>query len=348
MLNERQERFLESLKSNVIGTPLQRVDSISAELGIEFFVKREDLCGYKFGFGGSKLRKLVYIMHEALTQGADTIIVSGNLQSNHARHTAYVARMLGLECYCILQNDTPSNTSFAHYNSGNILLSRLYGAHVHIIDRPSELHESFTSVEYAKDVLEARGKKVYVVTRGGSASVGDVAYVECAKEILSQLCFENYKVKPISIYVCAGSGGTHAGLALGLSEAFNESNRELCGDSEVVGVCNKRTQIEQLEVFNKCIAALGDFGPAVLKFAAIDDRYAKSPRYGEVTDRVREVAKWFFDHTGIMLDTTYSVKPLMALIDDARSGDLSERRAVFVNGGTPLSTFAYLDESAIL
>jgi D-cysteine desulfhydrase len=344
-----REKFLSELEDNTSDTPLIRSDSISAELGIDFYVKREDLCGYKYGFGGSKLRKLVFIMREALEQGADTIVVSGNLQSNHVRHTAYVCNQLGLECHCILQNDTPSNQSFAHYNSGNILLSRMYGAKVYIVDRPTELTQHFGSVEQAVDELTYRGRNVYVVNRGGSKSIGDKAYVQCAEEIVSKLCFSRYKIDPLSIYVCAGSGGTHAGLALGLAQlSWKAPDFSPLRASTVIGVCNKRSNVDQLEVFNGCVAALGDFGPSILGFTEIDDRFSKSPRYGEVTAEVRKCADWFFKHTGIMLDTTYSVKPLLALLDDARSGLLNDRHVIFVNGGTPISIFAYLEDTELL
>lgn len=312
-----RQKILSRLRKATTGTPLEYSDSLSSLLGCNLFIKREDLAGAGFGFSGTKLRKLYHIAYDALEKGATCFIVTGNVQSNHARHTAYLAGLLGLKCFCVLQNDTPEYVDADHMADGNIYLSKLYGAQISIVP------DTQTAVAELTAKLRAAGECPYIVTRGGSNSVGDLGYVECAQELLKAACVER-------IYVCSGSGGTHAGLAYG------------CADTtvDVIGVSNKRSATAQREVVSNCLDNLASIkNHRVQCDLLVDARFADEPKYGHITSKVIETLTLFQEHAGLLLDPTYSVKTALALLADAPS--LRGKNVVFINGGQPVSLFAY-------
>src|ERR1700722_11066736 len=110
-------------------TPIQHLPRLSRHLGgVNIYVKRDDLNG--LGGGGNKLRKLEFLIGEALAAGADTIITVGARQSNHARLTAAAAARVGLKCELVLTRVVPRFDG-DYIDNGNILLDALFGAHVH-------------------------------------------------------------------------------------------------------------------------------------------------------------------------------------------------------------------------
>ncbi|RYE97828.1 MAG: pyridoxal-phosphate dependent enzyme, partial [Oxalobacteraceae bacterium] len=111
-------------------TPIQHLARLSNSLGVDIHVKRDDLTG--LGGGGNKLRKLEFLLGEALAQGADTVITVGALQSNHARLTAAVAARAGLQCELVLTRSAARDDEDYRHN-GNVLLDRLFGARVHAL-----------------------------------------------------------------------------------------------------------------------------------------------------------------------------------------------------------------------
>src|SRR5687768_4511997 len=115
-------------------SPVHRLERLSEHLGgkVEIFAKRED-CNSGLAFGGNKVRKLEYLLPEALEQGCDTLVTIGGIQSNHTRQVAAVAAKLGMKCRLVQENWV--NYSDAVYDRvGNILMSRIMGAHVELVD----------------------------------------------------------------------------------------------------------------------------------------------------------------------------------------------------------------------
>nr|WP_269509878.1 pyridoxal-phosphate dependent enzyme [Burkholderia sp. IMCC1007] len=172
-------------------------------------VKREGLGSV--GGGGNKLRKLEFLIGDALHAGADTVITVGSRQSNHARLTAAAAARAGLRCEVVLTRSVPRGDA-DYVDSGNVLLDNLFDARVH--DLPASADAMAYAVARA-DELRAAGHHVYVCPFGGSSPVGCMAYAACAAEIVQQsrscdLHF-NRVVGP------NGSGGTHAGLVAGFA-----------------------------------------------------------------------------------------------------------------------------------
>ncbi len=197
-------RILDLPRFRLINTisPLEKAVNLSRELGVDLYVKRDDLL--ELALGGNKIRKLEFIVGDALRKGCDTLITTGAVHSNHARLTAAAARKAGLDAYLVL---TPPGSRDP---KGNLLLDRLFGARMIYVDSREEADEAMERL--ARD-LEGRGRKPYIVRRGGASPQGVMGYALAAYEILMQAYGQGFK--PGYIVHATGTGATQAGLILG-------------------------------------------------------------------------------------------------------------------------------------
>lgn len=186
-------------------TPVESARNLSTQLGLELLFKRDDLTGSSLS--GNKIRKLEYLFAEALAQGADTVVTCGGEQSNHCRATAIAAAELGLRSHLLLRTDDPKTPPAAE---ANILLDRLVGAEIRWVSRDEYKRRAQLFVEVQGQLL-AMGKKAYLIPEGGSNALGAWGYVRCVEELADQL-----GDRPLTIVYAAGSGGTGAGLILGI------------------------------------------------------------------------------------------------------------------------------------
>lgn len=175
----------------------------------KIWVKRDDQTGSELM--GNKVRKLEYLMAEALAQGATHVITCGGEQSNHARATAFAAAQLGLKSILILRTDDPENPPAA---TGNILLDRLVGAELQWISRSAWRVRNQLLAEAAERVRRA-GDRPYVVPEGGSNALGSWGYVRAMHELAADLADIAAPDRPVTVVYACGSGGTAAGLILG-------------------------------------------------------------------------------------------------------------------------------------
>ena len=188
-------------------TPIERMPRLASRAcaGVDVYVKRDDLL--PLAGGGSKTRKLEFLMREAKDAGADVIVTCGAVQSNHCRLTASAAAMDGLRCVLILEERVPG--SYAADAGGNNYAFELLGAETMVV--------ADGGIAAAQDALlaklKAEGAKPYVIPGGGSNALGSLGYVRCAEEILDA------PTRFDAIVACSGSGGTHAGLLAGLRAA---------------------------------------------------------------------------------------------------------------------------------
>jgi len=183
-------------------TPIQYLEALSKKYnGPAIFIKRDDLTS--LGMGGNKIRKLEFLLGEALKQKKDTLVTAGGIQSNHCRLTAAAARKAGIDCHLVL-NGTPPKIP-----NGNLLLDKIFGATIHFCER---LERDKKFLEVADD-LACKGKKPYVIPVGGSNGIGAVGYVDGMVELTGQLA--EMKLMPDAIVFATSSGGTQAGLSLG-------------------------------------------------------------------------------------------------------------------------------------
>ncbi len=181
----------------VLPTPVQRLENISRMLGTNVWIKRDDMTGV--GLGGNKVRKLEFLLAEAKAQGAEVVFTTGGAQSNHAMLTAACALKVGMTPILILKKRGVTD------RRGNLLLEHLMGVDVRFMDT-----DDYADIYAEMDrVGQAMGKPYYKIPCGGSNALGALGYVSCAKEIAESGMDFDY-------LICAeGSGGTHAGLALG-------------------------------------------------------------------------------------------------------------------------------------
>src|ERR1700730_9339904 len=198
-------------------TPILKLDRLSRRLGVELYVKRDDLTGLLES--GNKVRKVEFLVGEALQQGADTLITCGALQSNGCRAVAAVAARLGLRAVLVVRGVPP-----AAYD-GNLLLDRLLGAEVRYC-----AEGDFGRVEEIMAALaeeqRGRGGRPYVIPESGANEVGALGYLECAVELTEQI---NHGAPRFdAVVISAFTGGSQAGLLLG---------KQLAGlPGEIVGV----------------------------------------------------------------------------------------------------------------
>jgi D-cysteine desulfhydrase len=178
-------------------------------LGARFWIKRDDHTGSELM--GNKVRKLEYLMAEALAQEATHVITCGGEQSNHARATAFAATQLGMKSVLILRTDDPSAPPAP---SGNILLDRLAGAHIVWISRSAWREREQLLADEAEKV-RASGGRPYIVPEGGSNALGSWGYIRAMRELANDLAAIASPANPATIVYACGSGGTGAGLILG-------------------------------------------------------------------------------------------------------------------------------------
>ena len=167
-------------------TQIEKLGRLSAHLGgkVEIYAKRED-CNSGLAFGGNKLRKLEYIIPDAIASNADTLVSIGGVQSNHTRMVAAVAAKLGMKCRLIQESWVPHEDA-VYDRVGNILLSRLMGAETQLVDEGFDIgiRESWTA---ALEDVRAKGGKPYAIPAGASVhKYGGLGYVGFAEEVRAQ------------------------------------------------------------------------------------------------------------------------------------------------------------------
>lgn len=318
-------------------TLLQPLERLNRQLGgVRVFVKRDDLTG--IGLGGNKLRKLEYLLGEALAQEADVFITVGARQSNHARLAAAAAAHAGIRCELVLTRTVP-RYDVDYTDNGNVLLDGLFGAVVH--DLPSGADALAFALERA-DVLRKQGFVCYVAPSGGSSAVGCLGYARCAVEIAMQseaagLIFSN-------IVVANGSGGTHAGLVAGQVAM-----------GKPAGVIKSYTVLEeqgaaQSNTLAKAQQTAALLDPALQLTAAdigIDGQH-RGEGYGIPTAGMLEALRLLAGTEGLLLDPVYSGKAFAGMLADIGAGVYKRGEDVLfiLTGGTP-GLFAYRSDLSV-
>jgi L-cysteate sulfo-lyase len=311
-------------------TPLEPMDRLSEILGgPRLWVKRDDCTG--LSSGGNKTRKLEFLMADAQSKGADTIITQGATQSNHARQTTAAAAKLGMECHILLEDRTGSNDNNYILN-GNVLLDRLHGASVS--KRSGGTDMNLEMQDFADTLIE-KGKKPYIIPGGGSNPIGALGYVNCARELTEQASEIGLKID--ALVHATGSAGTQAGLVAGL--AAIQSTIHLLG----IGVRAPKDKQEQM-VFDLAqkTADYLDTGIEIErdKVRAICDYVGAG--YGLPTDGMIKAVKLLAQSEGLLFDPVYSGKGLDGLIDQIKKGYFAGMdNVVFLHTGGSAALFGY-------
>lgn len=314
-------------------TPLAEMTRLRAALGPRcprLLIKRDDCTG--LAFGGNKTRKLEFLVGEALAQGADTLVSTGAVQSNHARQTAAAAAAAGLACKLVLFDIVPYDGA-AYRRSGNLLLDGLLGAEVEIVAAGTPQRETFERV-FAE--LRGQGRKPYFVPTGGSNVTGAIGYAAAYVELLDQL--REQGIAATRLMHASSSGGTQAGLIAG---------RALAGEGpRVEGINVYRPDHEAMA---DSIAKLAAETAAKLGLAEAGDTNLHGgvlgAAYGLPTPAMRESVTLLARTEGILLDPVYTGKAMVGLLKLIRTGAIgADETIVFLHTGGAPGLFAYEGE----
>src|SRR5678815_2792791 len=197
-------------------TPIEELQRLSAHLGghLQLIAKRDD-CNSGLACGGNKLRKLEYIVPDAIAAKADTLVTIGGVQSNHTRQVAAVAAKLGMKCRLVQESWVPFNDA-VYDRVGNILMSRLMGAHVELVNAGFDIGIRESWERALQEVRDAGGRP-YAIPAGASVhKYGGLGYVGFAEEVRQQEAQAGLRFD--YIVVCTVTGSTHAGMLVGFSK----------------------------------------------------------------------------------------------------------------------------------
>ena len=294
-------------------TPIERLDRLSGHLGgaVQIYAKRED-CNSGLAFGGNKLRKLEYIVPDAIASGADTLVTIGGIQSNHTRQVAAAAARLGMKCRLVQEHWAPFEDP-AYDRVGNILLSRLMGADIEIVDAGFDIgiRESW---ERAIEDVKAKGGRPYPIPAGASVhKYGGLGFVGFAEEVRRQE--EELGFRFDAIVVCTVTGSTHAGMLVG----FAKDGRA----ADVIGIDASATYDQtraQVMDIARNTADLVELGRDVEDDDLVLMSAYAHPAYGVPSDETNEAIRLVARLEGMMTDPVYEGKSMQGLIDLVQKG----------------------------
>lgn len=310
-------------------SPLHPLARLSANLGgPQIWAKRED-CNSGLAFGGNKTRKLEYLVPDALAQGADTLVSIGGIQSNHTRQVAAVAAKLGMKARLVQESwvDWPDSVND---RVGNILLSRIMGAHVELVE--SGFGIGFKeSWENALEDVRSHGGIPYAIPAGASAHrLGGLGFASWAREVQQQE--QELGVFFDTIIVCSVTGSTHAGMIAGF--AGQDRPRRVLGIDASAKLAETRAQVAKIARNTAELIGLGrelrDEEITVLEGWAGD-------YYGIPVQSTLDAIRLTGSLEGVILDPVYEGKSMAGLIDLVRQGDISKDSTVLYAhlGGQP-------------
>ena len=316
-----------------IRSPVLPLPRLGADLGIELFIKRDD--ALPLGMGGNKVRQLEYYLGPARIQGADTILITGAVQSNFVRLCAAAARRHGWHPVVQLEDRVPDNNPL-YKTSGNVLLNQLFGAEIHYFAQGEDEAAADASLDKLAESLIADGKNPYVIHLGTDhPPLGALGYALASAETRLQL--NQIGASPDHIVVPSGSGLTHSGF--------------LCGalaidwQTQVHGICVRRnaslqrTRIKQRS--REVSELLGLTSPVPESSILVHDQVL-APGYGQLNEQTSDAIKRAAHLEGLLVDPVYSGRCLAGLIDLVERGIIKrDEQVLFLHTGGLPAIFAY-------
>jgi D-cysteine desulfhydrase len=301
-------------------TPLLRAPRLSEAVGVEVWIKRDDLTGLLLG--GNKARKLEFLCGEAMERGADTLVTGGGAGSNHVQLTAAACARLGLGCVVVCYGDAPSEPL-------GLRVTRRLGAEVVFTGSPDRTSVD-TRLEEVAAKLTADGRQPYVIPRGGASAVGAVGYAVAAWELIDQLAAAG--VGTATVLLSTGSCGTQAGLVAGAALAPSDAGLE------VVGVPVSRPPEECTDRIARLATGCADRLGSDRVFNTADVHLLGGylgPGYGKASPEGDEAALLAARTEGLLLDPVFTAKAMAALVAETRAGRLAGPVVFLHTGGAP-------------
>jgi 1-aminocyclopropane-1-carboxylate deaminase len=294
-------------------TPIEKLQRLSAHLGgaVDIFAKRDD-CNSGLAFGGNKIRKLEYIVPDAIAAGADTLVTIGGVQSNHTRQVAATAAKIGMKCRLVQESWVPFEDA-VYDRVGNILMSRVMGAEIELVNEGFDIgiRESW---ERAIADVKAKGGKPYAIPAGASVHpLGGLGYVGFAEEVRQQEAALGFRFD--YVIVCTVTGSTHAGMVVGFAKDGRQRN--------VIGIdasfTPEKTRAQVLDIARKTADLVGLGQGIEDEDVVLNEDYAY-PVYGVPSAETNEAIRLAARLEGMMTDPVYEGKSMQGLIDLVRKG----------------------------
>jgi 1-aminocyclopropane-1-carboxylate deaminase/D-cysteine desulfhydrase-like pyridoxal-dependent ACC family enzyme len=305
-------------------TPIEDAARLRAALGggPRLFIKRDD--AISFGFGGNKVRKIEMVAAQARAEGADLLITTGGVQSNHCRVTAAAAAKLGMRCVIVANGAPPERLS------GNALLDSMFGAEVRYV---ATREDRAPAMEQAAAEWRARGSHPFVIPLGASTPLGALGFARAVDEMVGQL-----PAPPDFIFHSTSSGGTQAGLVAGC--AMHRLDTRVIGISADETVAGIQTTVSH--IVKGMGELLGIDGSALASSCTIeaDDRFV-GDGYGVPSAGSREAQALLAASEALVVDHTYTAKALAGMIAWIREGRVPpDETALFWHTGGQVGVFA--------
>jgi D-cysteine desulfhydrase len=297
-------------------TPLQAAPRLSDAVGLEIWLKRDDLTG--FGLGGNKVRGLEFLLADAQRRGCDHLVTGGGPGSNWAMLAALGARTLGMESLLVCYGDPVPPV-------GNMALATMIGAEIRFTGDPDRTTVDST-IEACTAELRGAGRTPYPLGRGGATAVGALGYLSASLELTAELA--ERALAPAQLWLATGSGGTQAGLFAGAGW--------LRPGYEVVGVSVSRPVAE-------CVTRVGDVAAAAAELVGLPRPSGTptvrgghlGPGYGKRSPDGDAAADLVARTEGVFLDPIFGAKAMAGLLAAARAGDVTGPVVFLVTGGAP-------------
>ena len=314
-------------------TPLERLNRLSDHFGIDLWVKRDDLAGVSYG--GNKTRQLDCYFGAALAEDADTILITGAVQSNFTRLAAATAAKLGMRAIVQLEHRV-ADPSDLYLNSGNVLLSRLLGAEIMEYPVGEDENGADQALYERAEQIKTEGGRPYVIPLGKIENpIGALGYAQAASEIIDQDSGFDF------VITGSGSGMTHSGLIAGFAHS----------DTHVIGSCVRRERGLQIPRITKLLSAYQEMTGQDLGLKDNDiDIWdgALAPGYGKMGAAAEEAMTLMARFEGLILDPVYTSKSFAAVPALVRTGKIPiGARVCFVHTGGLGAFFAYQDQLSV-
>ena len=309
-------------------SPLQKLDRLSSELGVEIWAKRDDVSS-GLAYGGNKVRKLEWLVADAIAQGCDTLVSIGGVQSNHTRQVAAVAAACGMKCR-LVQEHWAEWEDPVYDKVGNILLSRLMGAKA-VLEGEGYSTAVKETLERALDEVRREGGKPYAIPAGASDHpLGGLGYANFADELAAQE--EDLGIFFDTVITATCTGSTQAGMVVGFKA--QDKARRLIGIDTAANEDMTRAAVMKIARATADLVGLGrDIGNDDV---VIEPRFC-GPDYGLPDERTIDAIRMAAELEAMITDPVYEGKSVAGLIGLAREGAFEPGgRVLYVHlGGAP-------------
>jgi len=305
-------------------TPIEKLSTLEKELEINnLYIKSDNLSSRLFG--GNKVRKLEFLLADALSLGATGILTYGFAGSNFVCATAVHAKQCNLDCFCML---LPQRNT--QYLQRNLLIGNQYTANQYLCHTPAqrEVHTHRVNEQYRRKT----GKNLYFIPSGGSNEVGTLGFVNAAFELKEQIKL-GLMPEPDYIYIALGSCGSAAGLMLGLYTAGLKT--------KVIPICvepREEPSKEQkvISLFTQANKLLHDADHSFPLFTITEDDFSINydfvgDGYAHITDHAKEAIQMLWETEDIKLDGTYAGKAFAGMISDIKKHNMKDKIILFWN-----------------